>query len=182
MDSLLPLLLFLVFIALRALSNRKATERPAPGQQPGGDAVAERDPDMDEALRQIREALGMPSPPPPQPRPAPAAQAPPPLPPPARPLPPKPAPLPAKPAPLSKARPAEFRERPKVFAEDRFERARDTFVPPHAAPHLRRVEPAPAPPHDDPLAQQLRAAGGAEQAVLFSEIFGRPRSQRPLGR
>ena len=137
MESLLPLLLFVVFFALRALANKqRRPDAPPPGETPADERLAQGDTEMDDALRQIREALGMPVEAPrpaPAPVPVPRATLPParmeapPSTPPARLEKQRLAPRPAPPARVDTRR----RGQRSTLDEDAFERRRGRRITPH---------------------------------------------------
>lgn len=170
MENLLPLLFFFVFIALRLLGSRKPQRPAQPGQHPG--ELEARDEDMDEALRQIREALGMPQP---VPRPAPA--------PPPEPLPaPRPVPPPrAETVSRSPPRPTAPRPAPSLFHDDAFAQKKTPFAPAEShvqASRVARNAPAPRRRPRRNLTALLDSPRDLQQALLLSEIFGPPRSHR----
>lgn len=156
MESLLPFLLFFVFIALRLLGGRKK----ASPRLEAGDAG---EPDMDEALRQIRQALGMPDDRPRVERPLPPAVLPP------RPVAPPPAAVPPAPSPRP-THPAGTR-----YSSERF--AGPSPLAPRAA-----SSPAAAPPPPPAPPAVFLSGAEARRAILLAEILGPPRSQRPLRR
>lgn len=159
MESLLPLLLFILFIALRAFASRKSGAQRREPLPEGESYTEEPEVEMDEALRQIREALGMPTPPP---RPAPLP-------------PPTPVQLPAPP-PLQSMKP------PARRSQWQQEWQTKPFVPGEKHVHVSRVAPPKPKARPTPAAGLFDSPADTRRAFLASEIFGRPRSQRPRDR
>lgn len=199
------LLIYLVYSALAGGKKKKkkplptSTGQPLPG--PTGDPVEpgmiESQPTMDDALREIRIALGM--------EPPPAPSPPTPTPPPVQPA-PRPAPHPtrshgpslAETAP-QKSWPSEFKAIPTHFADSDFEELRtrdgDRFgqrpqrpKPTPAKPSQTSKRPPSEPsPYQQPtsaedrrsrIRQQLNNPDAAREAFILSEIFGPPHANR----
>ncbi len=162
MDSLLPILLLVVFFVLRALGSRKP-QHPDPSQldAPPASPDASSDDEMDLALRQIREALGMPVPPQP---------APPPL------------------LPDQQVRPVPALQRSLVTDEFKPYRAEAAErLPARTAkarqPRLITLPDAATKPESadsGAAVARLLNTETAQQAFVLSEILAAPRSRRPL--
>ena len=205
MENLLPLILLVIYLVLQFVGSRKKPE-PGQGAPPGRPPEGRRVPPdehtgnpLEDALREIREALGADTEPERR-RPAERAEAESPLPSvsPSAPtrlerrLPDEPARLPAEPPRLGggDGRPTKpkRRERGGFADEEAFERQPipDLPPPPKATPPVRARRPAkPKPPAPLPsdereaLLGRLRDPQSARDAVVLSEVLGPPRSQRP---
>lgn len=178
MDDLLIyvafLVIYLIFQVLGAKNKqkRKAQQQPdALALPPGTQATPE--PTLDDALREIRRALGMEMP------------APEPIPPPAPPPTQEPAPYVPSRLP-SRKRPTEFVERTSHFSDDEFDalpRGVEGFDDPHFAPpspidpaYGRPARQAAVPPQA--VLDALRSPDAARKAFLLHEILGPPRARR----
>ncbi|MDX1548671.1 MAG: hypothetical protein R3247_16865 [Rhodothermales bacterium] len=183
MDDLLIyvafLVIYLIFQVLGAKNKQKRKAQPqpdAPALPPGTQAAPE--PTLDDALREIRRALGMEMP---EPAPEPL---PPPVPAPAQ----KPAPyVPSTPSRLpARKRPTEFVERTPHFSDAEFDaqpRGVEGFDDPHFAPpspldpaYGRPTRRAAVPPQS--VLNALRSPDAARKAFLLHEILGPPRARR----
>lgn len=156
MESLLPALLVLAFVLLRLLGSRKQQRQDTQQHLPSEEVHS--DGDMDEALRQIREALGMPTP----------VASPPDL--PAR-LPVPVSPPTPRPAPPARVMQNEVRVPARRIAEG----------PVAPRPVKQRVAPPSASAATDTtksLLDALDSPDAAGRALLLGEVFGPPHSKR----
>lgn len=161
--DLLFVLALVGFYLLRNLMARRqpAQQRPRP-ERPGPDSI---EPDVDDALGEIRRALGMEPVPEPEPLPEPVVRV----------------PLP-RPEFRERTRRGEFHpmETARADAEERFERGGSTFRDPLAG-HTRTrkaATPVPAPP---PVRQRPRLLATGRQlrdALVLMEILGPPRARK----
>lgn len=157
-ESLFWVLIAVIYFVLQLLGARKKAPQPRtpqPMETDGGDGTSSPEVTMDDALRELREALGFPTAEP-KPRPTPeTVRQPSPTPPkretrrPAQPLPSVDAPLPDLPMPALK----------KALLKAPARRRRTTTA----------------------LARRLRDPDAARDAVILTEVLGPPRAKRPPG-
>lgn len=182
MDTdLLFVIALVAFYLLRQLSSRKqpAQKKPQPAR-PQPEAI-EAEPSLDDALAEIRRALGMEPPPaPPVPeastRPAPEAVPRNRLEPAARPL---PTPV-ATPRPRDTFRPVEAG---RIEVEESFQRGLPTFRDPlqghtHARPAAKAARAVPKAPEPKPTERLLATRRQLRDAFILKEVLGPPRSRQ----
>lgn len=198
-DFLIWVVLAIVYFIFSALTSKKKKPAAPPpaGQPPSGPASGpvtspDVEPTLDDALREIRIALGM-EPPPPAPAPSPPKAEPPPI-----QVPPRQpthsvrshGPELAETAP-KKSWSSEFRPIPTRYADSDFEelRSRDgdrfgqrqqkpTPTPAKPAPVYTSRKQAPTGVHRSRIMQQLNDTNAAREAFILSEIFGPPHANR----
>ncbi len=205
---IIAILIYLVFQVLGGKKKKKKRPVPGAGQplpgagQPSPGAASRpaqvpgAEPTLEDALREIRQALGMEAP-----SAAPPPTAEPPAPPPSR-LPPRPkrekkpirthAPELAETAP-KKSWSSEFKRYPTHYADSHFEELTtdgDRFGQPRTRTTTHRpapttppakkttATPKPAPVDPSTLIKQLQNPQSARDAFILSEIFGRPHMGR----
>ena len=179
-DTLIFFVIAGVYILFQVLGAKKKQQQkaaakaklPAPKPVPPGAAPtsAQAEPTLDDALREIRLALGMATPPKP-PRPVPHAGR-------------THAPELIDAAPEASWA-TEFKERPKHYADADFEALpahSDRFRRPQPR-HLIATEAPTAPATDEPsvaneVLNELQSAEAARKAFILGEILGPPRSMR----
>ncbi len=208
------IVVFVIWILFQVLGGKKkkkkrpvtgTTAQPLPGATPRPAAAPGAEPTLEDALREIRQALGMEVPT--QAAPPPRQAAPPPLPSP-RPEPrPKPRPK-AKPRPVrhhgpelaetapKKSWSSEFKAHETHFADsdfeeftgegDRFGKPRLQKTPPHPAaqkppvqqPSVEFKQPESKSVSRSTVMKQLNDPKAAREAFILSEILGSPRAHR----
>jgi hypothetical protein len=179
--DLLFVVALVAFYLLRQLSSRRQSAQKKPqARRPQPEAI-EAEPDLDDALAEIRRALGMePAPVPPVPeastRPAP------------EPIPrsrPEPAPRPI-PKPVAVPRPRDtFRpvETGRIESEETFQRGLPTFRDPleghtHARPAAKAARVVPKALQPKPTERLLATRRQLRDAFILKEILGPPRSRQ----
>ncbi len=196
-SDLLFLLVIVGFYVLRHLTGAKQKQgaprpanRPELPPLPGETVEEERDPELDEALREIRRALGMPVPDEPHAPPEPRKQSPahPPAP---TPAPPRRTSLPSRLGTGPRRRDDEFREvrtgRPD--AEERFERTprgqampatREKATSPFRPASTRIFDDATVSPRDDAFGWHDPLEGHSHLEQAPTVVDATPRSDHPL--
>lgn len=176
LDSLFPLLLLALYFLFRLVGRQKPPQRPHP--LPPVDDLPDERRDLDEALREIRIALGMEAPPPP-PEPPVRIDQPTPFEQPVRfeqPAPfEQPVRMPAPPHPTPAQTPPPVRSRSDTPTPGS---SRQPAVPSrlHVQKEAETSEPKRSRRAD--LMRRLRTPGSVREAILLSEILGPPRSRR----
>ena len=174
----LAIVVIYLIVQLRGAAKKQQRQRTSVPVPP--DAAPTRTPSeaptLEEALREIRQAMGLEEPP--------AEVLPPPV--PSTPAPPKPKP---------QEPPDEFRPIPTHFADEAFEGRPTAFGPAHsihgpaptprpALPKPRVVKAVPIPPSPprsaapDDISRKLYEPTTAREAFVLAEIFGPPRALR----
>lgn len=177
-ETLFYLLLVVAYVVYQIVGSRNQSRKPSPRPQephpprasePESSKPASASDELDQALREIRQALGMEPPPAPAPSPAPEK---------------KPQPVPAPKSVRPKTAPPEptSPQQAAPWAEQALE-AESTEMIGEADTLLEEVEvrsqPASAPASRRPaLLERLRTPGAARDAIVLSEILGPPRSKR----
>jgi hypothetical protein len=182
--DLLFVVALVAFYLLRQLSSRRqpAQKKPQPGR-PQPEAI-DTEPGLDDALAEIRRALGMePAPGPPAPE---ASTRPAPEPVPRNRLEPAARPL-SKPVTVAAPRPRDtFRqvETGRIETEEAFQRGLPTFRNPleghtHARPAPKVARAVPKAPEPKPTERLLATRRQLRDAFILKEILGPPRSRQP---